>query len=80
VFITEGAACATLQVSSVLCPTERGCVSALNPDLFASYMRRSHVSKAVGCARTRGLYHLGLGTPFSCDSHLSFYTTAQAIV
>jgi hypothetical protein len=38
-----------------------------------------HVSKAVGCARTRGLY-LGLGTSFSCDCHLSFYTAAQAIV
>jgi hypothetical protein len=32
-FITEGDACPTLQVSSVLCPTEWGCVSALNPDL-----------------------------------------------
>ena len=38
VFITEGAACATFQVSSVLCPTEWGCVSALSPDLFASCM------------------------------------------
>jgi hypothetical protein len=36
VFIIEGAACATLEDSSVLCPTEWGCVSALNPDLFAS--------------------------------------------
>jgi hypothetical protein len=38
-----------------------------------------HVLKVVGCARTRGLY-LGLGTSFSCDSHLSSYTTAQAII
>jgi hypothetical protein len=30
VFITEGAAYATLQVSSVLCATEWGCVSALS--------------------------------------------------
>src|SRR6266851_9117083 len=36
VFITEGGACATSQVSTVLCPTEWGCVSALSPDFFAS--------------------------------------------
>jgi hypothetical protein len=32
VFITEGAACATLQGSSVLCATEWGLVSALSPE------------------------------------------------
>jgi hypothetical protein len=36
VFITGGAACATLQVSSVLGRIEWGCVSALSPDFLAS--------------------------------------------
>ncbi len=82
VFITEGAACATLQVSSVLCRTvglRLGAQSILVPPRHLVHVLLLHVSKAVGCARTRGLY-LGLGTSFSCDSHLSSYTTAQAIV
>jgi hypothetical protein len=79
VLITEGVACATLQVSSVLvCPTKWGCVSALSPDLFARACVVTSV-EGMGSSRTRHLC-LDLGTSFSCDSHLSSYTTAQAIV
>ncbi len=63
VFITEGAACATLQVSSVLCPTEWGCVSALSPDFFALLRACACVVtrvEGVGSSRTRRLC-LGLG-------------------